>query len=117
LIAGCDILVCPARSEASGTHALAALRYGTPPLARAAGALADAVTNYDPRAGSGTGFVFKEASAGDLVRAAQRALDLYRQRVGWDALVRRAMAQDVGWERPARAYAELYARILTRRRA
>ncbi|HEY7678501.1 MAG TPA: glycogen/starch synthase [Candidatus Methylomirabilis sp.] len=117
LIAGCDILVCPARSEASGTHALAALRYGTPPLARAAGALADAVSNYDARTGSGTGFVFKEASASDLVRAAQRALGAHRQPAAWAALVRRAMAQDVGWDRPARAYAELYARVLTRRRA
>ncbi len=116
LIAGCDILVCPARSEASGTYALAALRYGTPPLARAAGALADAVTNYDARTGGGTGFIFREASVGDLVRAAQRALRAHRQQAAWAALVRRAMAQDVGWDGPARAYADLYARVLARRR-
>lgn len=115
LMAGCDLLVCPARSEASGTHAMAALRYGTLPLARAAGALADAVANYDARTGSGTGFVFKEASADDLARAARRAVRAYRQRTAWAELVRRAMAQDVRWDRPARAYADLYARVLARR--
>ncbi len=115
LIAGCDMLVCPARSEPSAILALAALRYGTVPLARAAGALADAVANADARTGSGTGFVFREASAADLVRAARRAFQAWGDRPTWAGVVRRAMAQDVGWDRPARAYGELYARAVAKR--
>ncbi len=115
LIAGCDALVCPARCEPSGTHVLAALRYGTVPLARAAGAPADAVANYDARTASGTGFLFRDPSADDLLRAARRALRAHRQPSEWSALVRRAMEQDLGWDRPARAYADLYAQVLTKR--
>ena len=115
LIAGCDMLVCPSRSEPSGTSALAALRYGTVSLARAAGALADAVTNYDPKTRHGTGFVFRDASTEDLLRAAQRAFRARRQRPEWSALVRRAMEHDVGWDRPAQAYADLYARVVAKR--
>lgn len=114
LIAGCDILLCPARSESWGTYALAALRYGAVPLARAAGALADVVANYESKTGDGTGFLFKEASPADLVGAARRAFRAQRQPAVWSALVRRGMERDVSWDRPARAYADLYARALAK---
>jgi len=116
LVAGCDMLLCPARSEPSGAHALAALRYGTIPLARATGALADAVAGYDLKTGEGTGFAFKDPSAADVFRCVRRALQVFREGPAWEALMGRAMSQDNGWEGPAQAYAGLYARLAARRR-
>ncbi len=115
LMAGCDLLLCPARSDPSGFQAQVALRYGTIPVARSAGALADVVVNYDAKAGEGAGFIFRERSGADLVRATRRALQVWRDEPAWMALVRRAMGQDVGWDRPAQAYADLYRRVLAGR--
>ena len=111
VIAGADLVLVPARYEPCGLVQLYGLRYGSLPIVRRTGGLADTVVDADHRAliaDRATGFVFEHAEADAMVAAAGRALALYREPVTWRRLQRRAMAQDFGWRRSARAYGGLY---------
>jgi starch synthase len=111
LIAGGDILLHPARYEPCGLTQLYAMRYGTLPIVRSTGGLRDTVvdtTDDTLNCATATGFMFEETTGDDLVRCLKRALTLYRQPVTWRKVVRQAMAQDFGWEQPARRYLGLY---------
>jgi starch synthase len=109
---GGDVILVPSRFEPCGLTQMYGLRYGTLPLVRRTGGLADSVTDATPQAlaaGAATGFVFDAAAAWALNAALDRAFDLYPNRDAWRRVQRRAMAQDVGWTSSARRYAALYA--------
>jgi starch synthase len=92
-----------------------ALRYGSPPIVRRTGGLADSVVDADELAlndAFATGFAFDEASAEGLRGAMARAIDVYRQAPLWKKLQRTGMAADFGWPRSAEAYANLYESLL-----
>jgi starch synthase len=112
IYAGADIFLMPSRFEPSGQGQLIALRYGTVPLVRRTGGLADTIHDVDAShqqgALAGNGFVFEEATPGALVAAARRAVEHYRDGRGWTELQRRGMAEDHSWSRPARLYEQLY---------
>ena len=111
LIAGGDILLHPARYEPCGLTQLYAMRYGTLPVVRRTGGLRDTVvdtTDDTLNRETATGFMFEDTTGDDLVRCLKRALALYRQPMAWRKVVRQAMAQDFGWEGPARRYLTLY---------
>lgn len=112
IYAGADIFLMPSRFEPSGQGQLIALRYGTVPLVRRTGGLADTIRDVDaPRAegaASGNGFVFEEATPEALLTAAGRAIARYADRQRWTELMRRGMAEDHSWSRPARLYEQLY---------
>jgi starch synthase len=111
---GSDVVVMPSRSEPCGLVQMYALRYGTLPLVRRTGGLADTVVDADGPAlagGSATGFLFDEAEVGALSHAIGRAIDLHRDRKAWRRVQRAAMAQDFSWTASARRYLDLY-RIL-----
>lgn len=115
IIAGVDIIAVPSRFEPCGLTQLYGLRYGTLPLVRRVGGLADTVVDASDaalRAGSATGIVFDTASAPALLAAARRALALYRDPPRWRVLMQTAMRQDFSWQRAAGAYAALYERLL-----
>lgn len=114
--AGCDVLLVPSRFEPCGLTQLCALRYGTLPVVRRTGGLADTVVDIN-RAGEGTGFVFAEATGAGLAGAMARAVAAYRGRPGWRSLQRRAMKQDFSWNRAAREYEDLYDEMMLERRA
>ncbi len=112
--AGADLLLVPSRSEPCGLTQLYALKYGTLPLVRRTGGLADTIVDANPAAvadGSATGFQFVNATAQELVWSLRRALTLYRRPDRWHALRQRAMTRDFGWHGPAEAYRELYREI------
>ena len=91
---------------------LYSLRYGTVPIVRGIGGLADTVIDESASA-AGTGFVFNAATALALKETLLRALTVYRQKPQrWQALMRKGMAQEVSWAGPAQAYHDLYARLL-----
>src|SRR5258706_3039979 len=93
------------------------MRYGTIPLVRKSGGLADSVTDASPEAirqGTATGLAFQDPSMADLAACIRRALALYRQPILWRRIQSAAMRQDFSWKRSAEAYANLY-RSLTRR--
>ncbi len=118
IYAGADFFLMPSRFEPCGTGQMISLRYGTPPVVRRTGGLADTVVDQRTRPGTGTGFVFDDATPDALAEACEAAIAL-RARGGptWDALIGRGMAVDFDWDRgSAPRYAELYERAVRIRR-
>jgi starch synthase len=108
IYAGADMLLMPSRFEPCGLAQLIALRYGTIPVVRATGGLADTIKDYDPVAGTGNGFTFERYDAWSLFAAVVRASETYRHPSVWAWLVRRAMTDDVSWSHSAAKYVRLY---------
>ena len=107
--AGSDLFLMPSKFEPCGLNQLYSLRYGTIPIVRATGGLADTVRDYDQD--SGTGFCFSGYTSGEMLAAIKRALEVYSDPVQWQALMIRAMFQDWSWDRSAREYLNLYRTI------
>lgn len=111
VVAGADVLLVPSRFEPCGLTQLYALRYGTLPLVRRTGGLADTVVDANETNlgnGSATGFVFDEADAPSLTAALRKVVTLYAEPLRWRNMVRRAMTQNFGWSASARQYLSLY---------
>ncbi|MFM7505845.1 MAG: glycogen synthase GlgA [Rubrivivax sp.] len=111
MVAGADMIAVPSRFEPCGLTQLYGLRYGTVPLVRRVGGLADTVTDADEAAraqGRATGFAFDAATPRALLQAAARALALWRDPAAWQALMRRGMGQPLSWREPAQQYLTLY---------
>jgi len=114
LQAASDILLAPARFEPCGLTQLYALRYGTLPVVRRTGGLADTVVDASASSiadRTATGFVFDEADQESLVAALSRALALYREPLTWRRLQLQAMGQDFSWDASAARYAALYSAV------
>jgi len=112
--AGSDMFLMPSRYEPCGLNQMYSLRYGTIPIVRATGGLADTVRLFNPRTGEGTGIVFEHFRPDALERAMRHALALYRQPELWKRMVQNAMQCDYSWSHQAELYVEIYNR-LTRR--
>jgi starch synthase len=111
VVAGADVMMVPSRFEPCGLTQLYGLRYGTLPLVRRVGGLADTVvdaTDEAVRAERATGFSFDAATASALEAAVQRAVQAKRQPELWRGLMRTAMAQDYSWSGAAKRYLALY---------
>jgi starch synthase len=118
LLAGSDMLIHPSRFEPCGLVPMYALRYGTLPIVRKSGGLADSVVDVSPESGTArtaTGFVFENSSSTDLLACIERALDCYRQPISWHRLQVNAMNQDFSWERAAKSYMDLYQSLVESR--
>ncbi len=109
--AGSDVLLMPSRFEPCGLSQMYAMRYGTLPLVRHTGGLADTVVDMNNPDG-GTGFVFDTATLPAFLAAVHRVFDLYRNRLAWQTLQRRAMGQDFSWRRSAERYRQLYRELV-----
>ncbi len=107
--AGCDMFLMPSKFEPCGLNQLYSFRYGTIPIVRKTGGLADTVIPFDREAGNG--FVFSAYSAGDMMAAIKQALTIYSDPILWESLRTRAMSQDWSWDKSARQYMELYRKI------
>jgi starch synthase len=83
---------------------------------RATGGLDDTIEEWNPALGTGTGFKFEELLAEGLLDAIDSALAAFEDQDGWKKLMRNGMAQDYGWEKPAREYANLYEEVARRRK-
>jgi starch synthase len=115
VIGGSDVICVPSRFEPCGLTQMYGLRYGTLPLVRRVGGLADTVVDADAAAlgeDRATGFVFDRADAPSLVAAARRALQLYRSGAPWTRVVTRAMNQDFSWNESAGAYIDMYRELV-----
>jgi starch synthase len=114
--AGADLFLMPSRYEPSGLNQLYSMRYGTPPVVRATGGLADSVvgaTEDTLLAGTATGFVFRDYTAHALYETVRWALYLLRDRpADFRQVVRTAMGQDWSWDRSAAEYEALYRKLL-----
>ncbi len=115
--AASDMFLMPSQYEPCGLNQMYSLRYGTVPVVRRTGGLADSVQRYDPATGHGTGIVFVPFSAPALASAIDAALDLYAQPAHWNRMVRNGMAQDFSWTRQGAHYVALFERMLEAARA
>ena len=115
--AGADMFLMPSRYEPCGLNQLYSLRYGTVPVVRATGGLADSVTDATAagiRAGKSTGFVFEDYTAAALLKTVKRAIKLFHDRERWQQLMRNGMKRDFSWNAAARQYAALYGQLITK---
>jgi starch synthase len=115
LIAGADMILVPSRFEPCGLTQMYGLRYGTVPVVRRVGGLADTVREAGGE-GSGNGFVFDAAHPQALLDAIARALETYRNPPAWRQLMLRGMAENLSWDGPAGHYMALYQQVLGERR-
>ncbi len=106
--AGADIFVMPSRYEPCGLNQLYSMKYGTVPVVRRTGGLADTVEDFDETNKVGTGFVFDEYSPESLKAALVRAITLFGKRRLWYKVVKQGMSKDFSWERSAERYIHLY---------
>jgi starch synthase len=107
VLAGADAVLVPSRYEPCGLVQLYAQRYGALPVVTRTGGLVDTVVDIDAALETGTGILIDEATPAALLGGAQRAVAAM-QHPRWPALRRRIMRLDLGWDRPARRYAQLY---------
>jgi starch synthase len=110
-LGGADFLLLPAREPRALEIALSGLRYGSLPIVSHVGALADVIVDSDAKLETGNGFVTPSLSADDLLATLQRAVGAYGKHAAFNALRKRALRQDVSWERSARRYEHLYKQI------
>ncbi|MET7014228.1 glycogen synthase [Uliginosibacterium flavum] len=116
IIAGSDALFVPSRFEPCGLTQLYALRYGSLPVVRSVGGLADTVVDASEAhlaADTATGFSFSEASSAALSARLDQVFALYAQPARWQQMQRRAMTQEFSWDAAARSYLKLYEALLT----
>ncbi|MGI5907366.1 MAG: glycogen synthase GlgA [Christensenellales bacterium] len=114
IFAGADMLLMPSKFEPCGLTQMIAMRYGTLPIVRETGGLADTVAPYNEYEDTGYGFSFTNFNAHDMLFTVDRALGFYGDRAAWARLQRRAMAMDFGWGSSAREYMGAYEKVLSR---
>lgn len=110
--AGSDMFLMPSQFEPCGLNQMYSLRYGTVPIVRRTGGLADSVQLFNPGSGEGTGIVFDDFSGTALNWALNAALDLFQDKKSWRKLVRNGMAKDYSWEHQGKIYIDLFRKIL-----
>jgi starch synthase len=110
--AGADMFLMPSKFEPCGLNQMMSMRYGSLPVVRRTGGLADTVKDMDTGPDKGTGFCFDDYTPEALLQAVRRAVSTWKDRPAWQALQRNAMAQDFSWKRSAVRYMELYRNTL-----
>ena len=108
VFAGADMFLMPSKYEPCGLTQLYSMRYGTVPVVRATGGLADTVQDFDFGSGRGTGFCFSTYAAGAFKNAILRAVEVWKNRKAWRTLMRNDMAADFSWTRSAQQYLDAY---------
>lgn len=112
IYSGADIFLMPSRYEPCGLSQMISLRYGTIPVVRRTGGLADTITEFDPYTTRGNGFVFERYDARDFFDAVKKAVDIYKQKGLWAKLVSNAMKCDFSWDKSAEKYLEVYKKLV-----
>ena len=110
--AGADIFLMPSRYEPCGLNQMYSMRYGTVPVVRSTGGLADTVQEFSPSTREGTGFVFGDYEPIAFRAAIERALAAWNDRPLWECVIRNGMNQDFSWNVSARKYLEVYSRVM-----
>jgi len=112
--AGSDLFLMPSLYEPCGLNQMYSLHYGTVPVVRATGGLADSVQPWESGAGTGTGFLFEEYSSEALTEVLHRALNTFRDQPAWHQLMLNGMGQDFSWTKQVHEYEALYRLMLKR---
>lgn len=110
--AGADFFLMPSIFEPCGLNQMYSLKYGTPPVVHSVGGLADTVVDYDSQTEQGTGFVFKDFTETAMMKAIQRAIELFPKKRKWTKLMKNGMRQDFSWNNSAQKYLELFSTLI-----
>jgi starch synthase len=113
--AGADIFLMPSRFEPCGLNQMYSQRYGTLPVVHATGGLIDTVVDCNAASlanGSASGFVFVRMDVASLLAAVRRAVTVFRDKKIWQGLQHNCMNKDFSWGRSARAYYEIYSKLI-----
>lgn len=113
IYAACDFFLMPSRFEPCGLGQLISLRYGTIPIVRKTGGLADTVRDCSLNKENGNGFMFEEYNAPALISAFDRALEFFSSSL-WNSVVKSAMEEDYSWNKPSLEYIGLYNRAISK---
>jgi starch synthase len=111
--AGSDMFLMPSRYEPCGLNQMMSMRYGTVPVVRHTGGLADTVVDVDDSE-KGNGFVFKEYDSKELLKVITRAVKRFSDKAAWDHIILAGMERDFSWKASAKKYVELYEKALAR---
>ena len=109
---GADIFLMPSRYEPCGLNQMYSLVYGTVPVVRHTGGLADTVDKYNEKTGEGNGFVFKEYKKDAMLKELKRSLKIYEDQKAWVKIMKNGMKCDFSWNSSAKKYVDLYKKIL-----
>lgn len=112
IYAASDMLFMPSLFEPCGLGQLIALRYGSLPIVRETGGLKDTISPYNKYNGEGNGFGFRNYNYSELMNATEQALEIYRHKDIWEALVLQAMKSNNSWEKSAKGYKALYSGLI-----
>ncbi len=104
--AASDMFVMPSKYEPCGLNQMYSLRYGTVPIVRNTGGLADTIVDY--RKPNGTGFLFNKYDAKELLQTIRTAIELFKNKSKWNKLAREGMALDFSWKVSAQKYMKVY---------
>lgn len=116
MYAGTDFFLMPSRYEPCGLGQLIALRYGSIPIARKTGGLADTILDYEPLASKGTGFLFSDYTPAAFLDAVKRALCVYTDSQKKLGMITEGMKMDYSWKKSAQRYIDLYKNALAKKR-
>lgn len=109
IYAGSDLFMMPSRFEPCGLGQMFSLRYGTVPIVRKTGGLADTITHYNPETKEGNGFAFESYDGTGILWALDEALAVYRQgEAAWSHVVKNALESNYSWDSSAAEYKKLY---------
>ena len=111
IYAGSDFILVPSYYEPCGLAQMIALRYGTIPIVRATGGLADTIQEFNPETGEGNGFLFQDYTSESFLEAVKRSLEVFRDKKSWRFLIKNAMTSDYSWAASAKKYVKLYEEI------
>jgi starch synthase len=109
--AGADMFLMPSRYEPCGLNQIYSLKYGTVPIVRATGGLADTINTFQPKNNSGTGIKFNAYKPENLWNAIKTALKAYADQTVWQDLMLRGMAEDFSWDASAKEYERVYKKV------
>jgi starch synthase len=115
--AGSDIFLMPSMYEPCGLNQMYSLAYGTVPIVRKTGGLADTVTHWDGATGVGTGIVFDHTTSDGARWSIATALSLYQDKAAWRTLILNGMREDNSWTASGNRYLALYEWLITGRKA
>lgn len=109
---GADMFLMPSQYEPCGLNQMYSLVYGTVPIVRETGGLADTVIRYDEKKGEGNGFMFKKYDDKEMLKEIKRAVKIYKDKKVWQKIMKTGMKSDFSWKSSAKKYIDLYKTIL-----
>ncbi len=112
IMAGADMFLIPSRYEPCGLTQMYALKYGTVPVVRATGGLADTINHFDTKTGKGNGFTFDPYEPKAFLDAIKAAVKTYDKKPVWDRIIANGIREDFSWERSAKNYKKLYESVM-----